>query len=120
MKKDTFRERHRRESGFASGMFWGAALGAAGMFFFATKKGRKLRDYLSKHGHRILEELEEIYEETEEKVATKKLPQPKKKSSIKKKEAKTKAQDLSHIKKLQERGREAAGRFFTRGGRALK
>jgi gas vesicle protein len=120
MKKDTFREYHKKESSFASGLFWGAALGAAGIFLFATKKGKKLRNHLKKHGNKILEELEEIYEEAEEKVEAKKLPQPEKKSAAKKKTAKAKTQDLNHIKKLQERGRKAASNFFTRGGKALK
>lgn len=110
----------RKESGFAQGLFWGAALAASGMFLFATKRGKKLRDYLKKHGSLILEELEEIYEEKEGvKAETQKLPKSKKTES-KDKETKAKKLDLSHIQKLQERGREAAGRFFTRGGRALK
>lgn len=120
MKKDTSREYHRKESNFTSGLFWGAALGAAGMFLFATKNGKKLRDYLKENGQYVLEELEEIYEEIDGKEKVKKLPQPKKKPAVKKKEVKTKTQDLSHINKLQERGRKAAGNFFTRGGKSLK
>lgn len=118
MAKDSPREYKRKESSFTSGLFWGAALGTAGMFLFGTKRGRKVKDYLRQHGHKVLEELEEIYEETEgERKPAKELPQPQKKTADKKG---TKKQDVSHIKKLQLRGREAAGRFFTRGGKSLK
>lgn len=120
MKKDTSREYHSKESSFASGLFWGAALGAAGMFLFATKKGKKLRNYFKKYGHQILEDLEEIYEETEDKIRAEKLLEVAKQPSAKKKEIKPESQNLSHIEKLQERGRKAAGRFFTRGGKMLK
>lgn len=121
MAKDEPREYRRRESGFASGLFWGVALGAAGMFLFATKKGEKLKDYLKEHGQKILEDFEEIYEETEGiKRPTKELSKPKKKELSAEKENKSKKQDLGHIEKLQERGRKAAGRFFTRKGKTLK
>lgn len=120
-KRDIEQHNHRNESNFVSGLFWGAALGTAAMFLFGTKKGRKFKKYLTEHGHNILEELEEIYEETEGgKKVVKKLKEASKKSKAKSKEIDSATKDINHIAKLQERGRKAARKFFTRSGKKLK
>lgn len=109
-------DRIDNRSSFSSGFFLGAILGAAGIFLFASKKGKKLREYLREHGQGILEDLEEIYEEVQEKEFTQgKIDAPK--AQIQPEPGKEK--DLGHIKKLQERGRDAV-RFFKRDGKALK
>ena len=120
MAKDASNLDHRKESGFASGLFWGAALGAIGMFLFGTKKGKNIREYMSQHGGKILEEFEELYEEAGERgIITADDSKPKKKK-ITRKLGVGKKQDLNHIKSLQERGRKAAKQFFTRSGKSLK
>ena len=106
---------HRQETGFSAGLFWGALLGAVGMFLFATKKGQKLQQFLREHGERALEEIEEIYEEAE---ASRKDGEA---EELPKLESETgpKTKTIGHIAKLQERGRKVA-RYFTRAGKVLK
>lgn len=116
MGKAEGHEKNRHGGGFASGLFWGIILGVFGMFMFATKRGKKLREYFREHGQGILQELEEIYAELEEKDVTKRLPESTKKDQFK--EAK-KEKDLSHIQRLQEHGRNVV-RHFTRSGKPLK
>lgn len=103
---------------FASGFFWGIILGFLGMFVFATKRGKKLRDYFQEHGEGILQELQEIYTELEEKDTINKLPESTKKVQSELQEIPRK-KDLSHIQKLQEHGRNVV-RHFTRSGKPLK
>lgn len=119
MKKREDSIYNRRESGFASGLLWGTILGAAGMLLFATKKGKKIRKYLSENGDKILKEVEEIYEEQEVEKKIKSLvgSKSKKKQKLNKDDG---TQDLTHIAKIQERGRSAAQHFFTRAGKTLK
>ncbi len=107
--------------GFSSGLMWGIMLGAAGMFLFGTKKGRKIKKVLTEEGGKLLDELEEAYEETETgKKIKKKVIKTKKKIDAKTQDAKKAAKDLTHITKLQKRGRSAAQRFFKRSGKTLK
>lgn len=106
-------------AGFTSGFFWGLILGTIATFFFATPRGRKLRQYLGDHGQQFLEELEEFYTEVEgnEQPAHQKKE---KRELAAKSEAKTgPGTELAYIKKLQERGRKVVNRFFTRGGKVL-
>ncbi|OGY18863.1 MAG: hypothetical protein A2786_05235 [Candidatus Chisholmbacteria bacterium RIFCSPHIGHO2_01_FULL_52_32] len=118
MGKTEEQERHQHGGGFSSGLFWGAILGALGMFMFATKKGGRLRTYLQEHGHGVLSELEEIYEELEEKGETNRLIQSPKKDRSERKES-TKEKDVSHIESLQAHGRNVV-RYFTRSGRPMR
>lgn len=122
MKNKAPTEYVKQESHFASGFLWGILFGIAGMFIFATKKGNKLRKYLSEHGENILDQLEEFYNEIEaESGKTEKLEVIKEEKETKKKEeANSPVKELSHIAKLQQRGRSAAKRFFTRRGKSLK
>lgn len=108
-------ESRRRESGFASGLFWGTAMGAIGMFLFGTKRGRKIREYLKEHGGKLLDELEETYAVIEDKHHALSFLGEGKQAPEKKR-----GPMVSPIASLQERGRKAARHFFTRGGRALK
>ncbi len=109
-----------KEHGFSSGFMWGVMLGVAGMFLFGTKKGRKIKRVLTEEGEKLIDELEEAYEETDsaEKL-NKKIDKAKKKLKSKTQQAKEAAKDLTHISKLQQRGRKAA-RFFKRSGKSLK
>ncbi len=118
MEKEERYEKHQHGGNFASGFFWGIILSFLGMFVFATKRGKKLRDYFQEHGEGILQELEEISDELEENEVTKKLPETTKKSQPKREEA-VKEKDISYIKRLQEHGRNVA-RHFTRSGKPLK
>jgi len=120
MVKNVSNQYDRKDSGFTSGFFWGAALGAIGMFLFGTKKGRNIREYMSQHGGKFLEEFEEFYEEVEEQGNVAADDSKSKKKKITKRLGAGKKQDLNHIKSLQERGRKAAKRFFTRSGKLLK
>jgi len=110
-------------------LFWGLILGTAGMFLFATKRGHKLKQFLSEHGRSFLDELEEFYNEFEsqsipekklESLKVEKQPAKKKKQSRVKKIVDESAMDISHIAKLQERGRKATRRFFSRKGKKLR
>lgn len=124
MSKDQLIHRQKKESSFASGLIWGTILGAAGMFIFATKKGKEARKFLKKHGQTVLEELEEVYEEIEADnlTAKKLLKAPKKpiakskKNKIDKKPAKKPVQTGS----TKEKPKSQAKKFFTRSGRSLK
>jgi gas vesicle protein len=120
MKKREEVKYHKSESNFASGLLWGVIIGAIGMFFFATKKGKKLKNYLSEHGEKIFEELEELYEEKEVGKKIKKLVEPQTKANKIKEKQDDATEDLTHIAKLQERGRKAARNFFTRRGKSLR
>jgi len=108
-----------KKSGHSGGFLTGALLGAAAVFFFGTKKGKKMAKTMHKQGTKSFKELEGLLAEIETKgqefakqakVTTKSLE--KKAKSTKKvvnKEAKKK---LTHIKKLQQKGRSAAARYF--------
>lgn len=120
MNKQTTGEYPRKESNFSTGLFWGAILGAVGMFLFATKKGKNLQKYLSENGEKILEELEEVCKEKEVRNKVKKLIEPVKKATKRKTQATEETKEIAHIAKLQERGRKTARKFFSRKGKSLK
>ncbi len=112
-------EDKRHGSGYMSGFVMGALVGSAAVFFFGTKKGKKTAKLMSQTGSKTLKDLEKLAHEIEEKgetfakkakVVTKKLEKQTK--SNKKKVTVTAKKKLTHIKKLQNRGRAAAARYF--------
>lgn len=104
-----------KDGGFLSGLVWGIALGAFGLFLFGTDRGNKLRRYLRSHGQKLLDELEEIYDADKATEAGEELPTLEKKLGKSLSESGT-----NHIQKLQARGRATARRFFRRSGRLLR
>ncbi len=135
MSKIRHHESPRKESHFTTGFFWGIVFGAIGVFLFGTKKGNKLKKYLSEHGEKVFEEFEEFYERVQKgdvgirklegpKIKPKKTTKKQDKMRSEKKEpqltSKPQSSDVSHISKLQERGRNVATKFFTRGGKTLR
>lgn len=123
--KTTSKPRHRR--GYMSGFFAGAFLGAAAVFFLGTKKGKRLAKTMRKEGGKTFKDLESLLGEIEvksekfaqgAKVVTKKLE--KQAQSTKKEVTKTAQKKLTHIKKLQDKGRAAASRYFEKNGENLK
>jgi gas vesicle protein len=120
MSKSNLKLYHKKESNFASGLVWGALLGAAGVFLFATRKGKKARNFFKKHGRTILEELEEVYEEIEaQETLKKKLPKPKKKTKPKQIAETTKQSKKKNKQKAKSQSSKSR-KFFTRSGRSLK
>lgn len=125
MRRSDQREYHRKESNFTSGLFWGLILGIFGALLFATKKGKKLRDYLSENGQNLFDELEDFYQESGGEEMVKKITDSNEKienQNLKKKTGtkSTEVKSLNHIEKLQERGRKASKHFFKKSGKTLK
>ena len=124
----------RNHPNFLNGFFWGTMIGGTAIFLFGTSAGKKVKKFLLEHGEQLLDDLEEEYQSNFSKQGEKielRAVKPKKQhqKSEEKKQNKQinlkktgllSQQDLSRIEKLQERGRNAAQRFFTRGGRSLK
>lgn len=117
----------RSGSGFVIGFVLGAMAGAVLFFLFGTEKGKKLKEELQKKGKFSFKNLSDLLEDFEEKgVEFKKkageiTKQLEKKVESKAPEIKKAAEkELTHIKKLQERGRKIAGRFFKRNGKSLR
>jgi gas vesicle protein len=123
----------RNQPNFLNGFFWGTLVGGISIFLFGTESGKRLKKFLNEHGEQILDELEKTYGKVNKqqnilkKLTVAKPIRKSSKTDTKKpeKQESTKLlestkQDLSHIQKLQERGRTAAQRFFTRKGRSLK
>lgn len=107
------------KGGYLSGLVMGAMLGAAAVFFLGTKKGRKLAQVMQEKGTQGLEDLEGIAAEIEQKgsqfahkaiKATHDLEV--KAKTTKKAVAKVAKRELTHLQKLQARGRAAADRYF--------
>lgn len=114
-------------SGFVIGFVLGAMAGAVLLFLFGTEKGKKLKEELQKKGKFSFKNLKELLEEFEERGTefkkkagemTKKLEKKVESQAPEVKKAAEKG--LTHIKKLQERGRKIAGRFFKRNGKSLR
>jgi len=117
----------RGGGGYTSGFVMGALMGAAAVFFFGTKEGKRMARVLGKKGGKTFKDLEKLVDEIEKrgekfaqeaKVVTKKLE--KQARSGKKAATKSAKKKLSHIKKLQEKGRAAAARYFKKDGKTLK
>lgn len=102
-----------------SGFVMGALVGAAFVFFSGTKRGKRMAKVMRQKGGQTLKDLEGLVKEIEEKgstftqkakVATTEL---KKQAKSKQKQVATVAKkQLTHIKKLQQKGRAAAARYF--------
>jgi len=110
---------HRHGNGYLSGFTMGALIGAAAVFFLGTKEGKRFAKTMGKKGGRTLKDLEKLVAEIEKKgevfakkskVVTKKLERQAK--STQKEVTKVAKKKLSHIKKLQNKGRLAAARYF--------
>lgn len=79
-----------KKPGYMSGFAIGAALGAAAMFFLGTKKGRRLAKQLHHQGDKTVKDLEGVV-----------------------KDIKTKSEvAVSHIQRLQAKGRATAAKYF--------
>jgi len=115
---------------FFSGLVLGAILGA-GLYYYltATEKGKKVGQQVKQKalekGEEALDGLNELVGDIEQKGEEfrKKAQKVQARLEKKAKTMQTKAdsevkEQLTHIKKLQERGRQAA-KFFTRNGKAL-
>lgn len=112
--------------GYMSGFMMGAMIGAAAVFFLGTKKGKHVAKVIRKKGNKSFKDLEELLQEIEDKgevfakkakVVTQKLE--KQAQSTSKDINKIAKKKLSHIKKLQEKGRAAAARYFHKQGKTL-
>jgi gas vesicle protein len=119
-----------RGNGFISGLFFGGLVGAALVFLFGTKEGRKIKDQLTEKGKELINDLPQVVEDLEKQGQefAQKAEEVKKALEEKAKEftplAKEKiATSLSSIEEAQRRGRETAAkirkRFFTKKGRKL-
>lgn len=111
--------KYKPQKSHSGGFLTGALLGAAAVFFFGTKKGKKMAQKMHRQGSKSLKELEKMLSDIEikgkefaqeAKVVTQQL-EAKAKSTKKvfNEQAKKK---LTHIKKLQQKGRDAAARYF--------
>lgn len=116
-----------RESNFTSGLFWGLVLGMLGTFVFATKKGAKIRKYLSENGQKIFSELEKLYQESIEvqDAGQDKFPLSSPATAPsdllpKKNNLKSQTKSTNHNPQLQTTGRKSSRRFFKKSGRILK
>ena len=113
-------------SGFVIGFVLGLLTGVILLFLFGTEKGKKLKEELEKREFSF-KNLRELLEEFEEKggefkkKADEITKQLEKKVESKMPEVKKVAEkELTHIEKLQERGRKIARRFFKRHGKSLR
>lgn len=55
-----------RSSAFLNGFLWGVVLGAGVVFFFGTKKGKKILRNISEQGSEVFSGLEDYIEEEED------------------------------------------------------
>lgn len=116
-----------RNRGFLSGLVLGTLLGAGLVYFLtSTEEGKKVKKQLGEKSKDALDNLADLLEEVEEKG--KKFRQKAKKiqaeleekaEDIREEVARGAKEQLSHIDKLRERGRQASKRFFTRNGKKL-
>jgi len=112
-------DRRHHGGGYMSGFMMGAIMGAAAVFLLGTKEGKRMAKVMHKKGGKTFKDLEKLVDDIEDKgekfaqeakVVTKKLE---KQAKSKQKEVTTKAKKkLTHIKKLQVKGRAAASRYF--------
>ena len=119
-----------RGNGFFSGVILGGLLGAALVFLYGTKEGKKIKEELVKKGKEVIDDLPEIVSDLEKQGEefAQKTEEVKKKLEEKAKEFSSEAKkkigsSLSHIEEAQQRGREAAAtvrkHFFVRKGKKL-
>lgn len=120
-------EPEKSGGGYFSGFMMGALIGAAAVFFFGTKKGKKVAKLMQSEGISGLKDLKKLAAEIETKGETfaeeaKKVTQElEKKAKSGKKELTSQAKkQLSYIKKLQAKGRAAAAHYFQKNGESLK
>jgi gas vesicle protein len=113
--------------GFFSGLVLGALIGA-GLFYFltSTEEGKKVKKQWQEKGENALDNLADLIKEVEDKGKEfeKKAKEIQaeledKLKDVKEEVAEEAKEQLGHIDKLRERGRQATKRFFTRGGKAL-
>lgn len=116
-----------RNGGFLSGLILGALIGAGLAYFLtSTEEGKKVKKQLREKGKDTLDNLAEIIEEVEErgeefkkKVKVIQTELEKKAGDVREEIAEEAKEQLTHIDKLRERGREATKKFFTRNGKSL-
>lgn len=115
-------EAEKSGGGYFSGFMMGALIGAAAVFFFGTKKGKRVATLMQQEGVGGLKDLKklaaeiEVKGETFAKEAQKVTKELEKKAQSGKKELTSKARkQLSYIKKLQAKGRAAAAHYFKIG-----
>ena len=113
--------------GFFQGLIMGALMGAVAYYFLTqTKEGEKVKKRLKEKSEEALDNLAELVEDFEEKgeefQARAKEIQAKLEKRAKSVEggvAEEAQEKLSHIEKLQKRGRLASRKFFTKNGKSL-
>lgn len=119
-----------RGNGFFSGILLGGLLGAALVFLYGTKEGKKIKDELIKKGREVIDDLPDVVRDLEKQGEefAQKAEEVKDKLEEKAREFSSEAKEkidssLSHIEEAQKRGREAAAtvrkHFFVRKGKKL-
>lgn len=117
----------RHDGGFFQGLIMGALIGAGAYYFLtSTKEGKKVKKKIKEKSEEALDDLADLVDEFEEKgkefrTQAKKLQAEleKKAKDVKKEVVEEAKEQLGHIDKLRERGRQATKKFFTRNGKPL-